>query len=140
MQMTADYFTQTQARILCCLCGAAIEPNPSNMCVNCIRGQVDITEGIPKQLLIFFCGHCGRCCNRAHSNETLTYKEFRYLSPPDSWIFAENESKELLGYLLKRLKGLSKVKLVDASFVWTEPHSKRIKIKLTVQQEVPYNW
>ncbi len=25
---------------------------------------------------------------------------------------------------------------MDASFVWTEPHSKRIKIKLTVQKEV----
>jgi len=117
MQMTS--FTPTTARILCCLCGAAIEPNPSNMCVNCVRGQVDITQGIPKQLTIFFCGHCGR-----------------YLSPPDTWVFAENESKELLGYLLKRLKGLAKVKLVDANFVWTEPHSRRIKIKLTVQQEV----
>ena len=37
---------------------------------------------------------------------------------------------------LKRLKGLNKVKLVDAVFVWTEPHSKRLKVKVTVQQEV----
>ena len=28
------------------------------------------------------------------------------------------------------------MKLVDAEFVWTEPHSKRIKINLTVQKEV----
>jgi len=28
------------------------------------------------------------------------------------------------------------VKLVDAGFVWTEPHSRRIKAKLTVQAEV----
>ena len=28
------------------------------------------------------------------------------------------------------------VKLVDAGFVWTEPHSRRIKVKLTVQAEV----
>ena len=28
------------------------------------------------------------------------------------------------------------VKLVDACFVWTEPHSRRIKVKLTVQAEV----
>jgi len=26
--------------------------------------------------------------------------------------------------------------LVDANFIWTEPHSKRIKVKLTVQKEV----
>ena len=31
---------------------------------------------------------------------------------------------------------LLQIHLVDASFVWTEPHSKRIKVKLTVQKEV----
>lgn len=30
------------------------------------------------------------------------------------------------------------VRLVDASFVWTEPHSKRIKVKVKVQQEVQH--
>ena len=34
------------------------------------------------------------------------------------------------------MKGLNKVKLVDAGFIWTEPHSKRLKTKLTVQKEV----
>lgn len=29
----------------------------------------------------------------------------------------------------------NQVKLVDAEFVWTEPHSKRIKVRLTVQRE-----
>ena len=28
------------------------------------------------------------------------------------------------------------VKLVDAGFVWTEPHSRRLKVKLTIQAEV----
>ncbi len=28
------------------------------------------------------------------------------------------------------------VKLVDAGFLWTEPHSKRLKVKLTIQAEV----
>jgi nonsense-mediated mRNA decay protein 3 len=27
------------------------------------------------------------------------------------------------------------VKLIDAAFIWTEPHSKRIKVKLTIQKE-----
>lgn len=45
---------------LCCLCGAHIPSNPSNMCVNCIRGQIDITEGIPKQVTIHWCKKCGR--------------------------------------------------------------------------------
>ena len=29
------------------------------------------------------------------------------------------------------------MRLVDAGFIWTEPHSKRIKAKLTIQKEVP---
>ena len=46
------------------------------------------------------------------------------------------ESKELLSLCLKKLKGLSKVRLIDAGFIWTEPHSRRIKVKLTIQKEV----
>lgn len=30
----------------------------------------------------------------------------------------------------------AQVRLIDAGFVWTEPHSKRIKLKLTIQKEV----
>ena len=30
----------------------------------------------------------------------------------------------------------NKVRLIDASFIWTEPHSKRIKIKLKIQKEI----
>ena len=28
------------------------------------------------------------------------------------------------------------VKLVDAGFIWTEPHSRRLRVKLTIQAEV----
>ncbi len=49
---------------------------------------------------------------------------------------AELESKELLTFCVKKVKGLGKVKLVDAGFIWTEPHSRRLKLKLTVQAEV----
>ena len=31
------------------------------------------------------------------------------------------------------------VRLIDAGFIWTEPHSKRIKVKLTIQKEVGCN-
>jgi len=34
------------------------------------------------------------------------------------------------------VKNLKLVRLIDASFVWTEPHSKRIKVKLKVPREV----
>jgi nonsense-mediated mRNA decay protein 3 len=110
---------QQQQQILCATCGVSIAPNPANRCLNCIRADVDITEGIPKQATIHFCKGCDR-----------------YLSPPNIWIQAELESRELLALCLKKLKGLTKVRLVDASFVWTEPHSKRVKVKLTIQKEV----
>lgn len=31
---------------------------------------------------------------------------------------------------------LIQVRLIDAGFLWTEPHSKRIKLKVTIQKEV----
>ncbi len=61
------------------------------MCVNCIRSQVDITEGIQKQVTILWCKECGR-----------------YLQPPKHWLRAELESKELLTFCIKKIKGLNK--------------------------------
>lgn len=101
------------------MCGIPIASNPSNMCVDCIKTQVDITEGISKQNMIQWCKSCGR-----------------YFSPPNQWTFANLESPELLSLCLKRIRGLNKLKLIDAGFVWTEPHSRRIKVKLTIQKEV----
>ncbi|KAF8587213.1 NMD3-domain-containing protein [Ramaria rubella] len=106
-------------RVLCADCGTVIEPNSANLCINCLRNSVDITEGIPKQSSVSFCRNCDR-----------------FLSPPAQWTIAQPESRELLAICLKKLKGLSKVRLVDAGFIWTEPHSKRIKVKLTIQKEV----
>lgn len=60
----------------------------------------------------------------------------RYLAPPASWTIAQPESRELLAICLKKLKGLNKVRLIDAGFIWTEPHSKRLRVKLTIQKEV----
>lgn len=37
---------------------------------------------------------------------------------------------------LRKISGLSMVKVVDAVWIWTEPHSLRLKIKLTIQKEV----
>jgi nonsense-mediated mRNA decay protein 3 len=51
-------------------------------------------------------------------------------------VYCELESKELLSICLKRVKGLGKVKLIDAKFLFTEAHSKRLVVELTVQKEV----
>ncbi|KAE8211769.1 hypothetical protein CF327_g4503 [Tilletia walkeri] len=109
----------TQAHILCADCGTPIQPNSANLCLSCLRNTVDITEDIPKQATVNFCRNCDR-----------------FLNPPITWVPARLESRELLAICLKKLKGLSKVRLINASFVWTEPHSKRLRVKLTVQKEV----
>merc|ERR1712000_371862 len=60
----------------------------------------------------------------------------RWLMPPQTWIVALPESRELLALCLKKLRGLNKVRIVDASFVWTEPHSRRLRVKITIQDSV----
>ena len=35
-------------KIRCCLCGIMITPNSTNTCLQCLKSQVDITEGISK--------------------------------------------------------------------------------------------
>ena len=56
------------------------------------------------------------------------------MRPP--WVHLELESPELLSLCLKKVKGLKRVKLIDAQFIWTEPHSRRLKVKITVQKEI----
>ena len=41
----------------------------------------------------------------------------------------------MLALCLRKLARLSKVRIIDASFIWTEPHSRRIKVRITIQQE-----
>lgn len=69
------------------------------------------------------------------------------------WEHCETESPELLRLCLKRIPalqgssggsgtsqhqaaGVSNLHLVDASWVWTEPHSRRLKVRLTVRAEL----
>jgi len=101
--------------IPCCMCETFIVPNDANMCAKCLNDQVDISEGICKELTIFRCRSC----------------EMWFRNP--QWVRANLESPELLTLCLKKLRGLSKVKLIDAGFIWTEPHSKRLLMKLTIQ-------
>ena len=104
-------------KVHCCTCGTLIDPNPSNRCIDCIKSKVDITEGITKQMILYKCRTC-----------------LRYNGPP--WVHYDRESPQLLTMLLRKVKGLKSVKLIDANFVYTEEHSKRIKIKITIQKEV----
>ena len=75
------------------------------------------------------------CVDANHSDSLGLLSCERWLQPPAHWITASPESRELLALCLRKLRGLSKVRIIDASFIWTEPHSRRIKVKITIQQE-----
>lgn len=94
-----------ESYILCADCGTVINStNGANLCewslavlvshvkrsqtranragVGCLRNSVDVTEGIPKEATLMFCRGCER-----------------FASPPSAWVFAQPESRELMGKL-----------------------------------------
>ena len=112
---------QAPATILCCQCGAPIDGTAAvdSLCYDCVKLNVDISGGIQREATLHVCKDCNR-----------------WMSPPSQWITAALESRELLALCLRKLRGLSKARIIDASFIWTEPHSRRIKVKITIQSEV----
>ncbi|KAF2139280.1 uncharacterized protein K452DRAFT_254544 [Aplosporella prunicola CBS 121167] len=111
---------QSAATILCCNCGAPIDGTSAAgaLCYDCIKLTVDISGGIQREATLHVCRDCDR-----------------WMSPPNQWLVAAPESRELLALCLRKLRGLNKVRIIDASFIWTEPHSRRVKVKITIQQE-----
>lgn len=121
----AGISSHTTATILCCNCGTPIDGSTNNglaICYDCIKITTDISQGIQREASVHFCRGCER-----------------WLQPPNHWLVAALESRELLALCLRKLKGLTKVRIIDAGFIWTEPHSKRIKVKITVQSEAYQN-
>ncbi|KAF2482888.1 nonsense-mediated mRNA decay protein 3 [Neohortaea acidophila] len=110
----------TAATVLCYNCGAPIDGTQAAgaLCNDCLKTTVDITQGIDREGVLLMCRDCDR-----------------WLSPPSQWVGATLESRELLALCLRKLRGLNKSRIIDAHFIWTEPHSRRVKLKITVQQE-----
>ncbi|KAI9905597.1 hypothetical protein PsorP6_013497 [Peronosclerospora sorghi] len=105
-----------------------IEANALNMCPPCIASEVNVTDGIETQCELVQC----RSCLRFHSRG----KTQHYSSNAGAWLECAWESRDLMALCLKNIPGLHKVKLVDAGFIWTEPHAKRIKLRVSFQREV----
>lgn len=119
--MTETATMGTMVKVLCCMCGISIDPNPSNTCAACLASTSDVTRGISTEATLHQC----RGCQRWHREG-------------GKWIACELESRELMSLCLTNVSGLgkNKVRLVDAGWIWTEPHSMRLKIRLTIQKEV----
>lgn len=111
--------------LLCCLCGVILPTGISslgNMCARCLSQQVDLVGHLEPNGDLISCQDCGR---------SLFHQR---------WLALEPESAELLTLCVKKIKGLEKkkagLKLVEAKFIWTEPHSRRIRVSVTVESEV----
>ncbi|GMH97163.1 hypothetical protein TrVE_jg7842 [Triparma verrucosa] len=128
--------------ILCCICGTPIPPNPSAQCASCLASQFDLTSILSKptsgntELRICRCKRC-----------------LRYETSSGRFIPCSVESPELMTLCLNSIPALSKnhgqvsdtqsgvksLTLIDSSWVWTEPHSKRLKIRITVKATLSLN-
>ncbi|GMH80084.1 hypothetical protein TL16_g08396 [Triparma laevis f. inornata] len=128
--------------ILCCMCGTPIQPNPSAQCASCLASQFDLTSLLSKpssgntELRIMRCKRC-----------------LRYEGNGNRFVNCGIESPELMTLCLQSIPALSKnhgqvsdtqsgvksLSLVDSSWVWTEPHSKRLKIRVTVKASLSLN-
>ena len=107
----------TYSKIICCICGVSMDANSEGICEACAKKNIDITTGITKVASLTYCRTCDR-----------------FKKPP--WMKVERESQDMMNLCLSKIKGLNKVQVIDSSFVWTEPHSKEIKIKITIQKEL----
>ena len=114
----SSVFTETSVRIPCCLCGTMIEPNPKNMCKTCLQEGAEIGEDIPSTSSLTYCGTCGR-----------------YQISQTQWANYELESPEMLQLCLKTVAPLKHYRVHEAKFVWREPHSRRIEIRVLIEKE-----
>ena len=98
----------------CCECGIGLDPrtHPTMTCVNCLQARADIAEGVCPNGQLFKCRRCQRYCGGA-----------------TTYVACEPESRELMAICLKRVRGLKRVRVADAAWIWTEPHSMRLKVR-----------
>jgi nonsense-mediated mRNA decay protein 3 len=136
----------TPVTIPCCLCGTMILPNAANQCATCLaqhislQAQVQRGPGGAPHPTVYQCRECRR-----------------YKKTDKYYIHAEPESSKLLTLCLQQIPALKNTSsmstttttttdthqhhkpalhLVDAAWIWTEPHSMRFKLRLTVRTEI----
>eukprot|EP00526_Cylindrotheca_closterium_P000563 CAMPEP_0113619668 /NCGR_PEP_ID=MMETSP0017_2-20120614/9990_1 /TAXON_ID=2856 /ORGANISM="Cylindrotheca closterium" /LENGTH=546 /DNA_ID=CAMNT_0000529253 /DNA_START=128 /DNA_END=1768 /DNA_ORIENTATION=- /assembly_acc=CAM_ASM_000147 len=105
-----------------------ILPNNANQCGTCLAQNFDLKSELER-------GPSGA----VHPTIYQCRKCRRYQKTPTYYEACEPESPELLAICLKHIPALQQhgsskqYKVKEASWIWTEPHSMRFKVKLTVQ-------
>ena len=122
--------TATAAQIPCCVCGTSILPNAANQCPSCLAQGLQLQHKL--QL-----GPGGTECPIIHQCRTCR----RYQRTPTRYEDCTVESPELLAICLQHIPALQstvhpKLHLVDAGWIWTEPHSMRFQVHVTVRAEI----
>ena len=104
--------------------------NTANQCTSCLASECDLRSVLQRgpggshDIIIHQCRQC--------RHFQVTDKLYKYMEP---------ESPELLAVCLKHMPALGShaepnIKVVDAMWVWTEPHSMRLKVRLTVRATI----
>jgi nonsense-mediated mRNA decay protein 3 len=124
-----SYSLGTAVKIPCCLCGVLILPNEANQCSACLSQQFDLKELLQPKGEPIAIHQCRQC--RQFARTDTVYES------------CEPESPQLLSICLKHIPGFvqtkstqTKLQILDAIWVWTEPHSMRLKVRVTVRAEV----
>mmetsp|Transcript_25996 Transcript_25996/g.48446 ORF Transcript_25996/g.48446 Transcript_25996/m.48446 type:complete len:675 (-) Transcript_25996:48-2072(-) len=118
-------------KIPCCLCGTMILPNAANQCPSCLAQNFDLQsllQGGNSELIINQCRQCRR-----------------YARTDSHYEYCEPESPQLLSICLKHIPVLvkkghasNKLHIVDSMWIWTEPNSMRLKVRVTVRTEIEH--
>ena len=152
-------------QIPCCLCGTLILPNAANKCSACLASQLDIASWMQRgpgggDIMVYQCRQCRRYQRTASDNGKINHGK----QQQQHYHAMEWESPELLALCLKHIPAVSnphnhhlslssssfstssasaasslthpKIHIVDAHWIWTEPHSMRMKVHLTVRYAI----
>jgi nonsense-mediated mRNA decay protein 3 len=127
--MSTSTSAMTAVHIPCCLCGVPILPNSANQCNACLAQEFDLKSLLQKghdRIPIHQC----RQCRKFARTDTV----FERCGP---------ESPQLLSICLKHIPAFvqtksstAKLQIIDAIWVWTEPNSMRLKVRVTVRTEL----
>jgi nonsense-mediated mRNA decay protein 3 len=106
-----------------------ILPNDANQCSACLAQQFDLKELLQPKGEPIPIHQCRQCRQYARTDTVYEY--------------CDPESPQLLSICLKHIPGFiqtkstqTKLQIVDALWVWTEPHSMRLKVRVTVRAEM----
>lgn len=107
-----------------------ILPNAANQCPSCLAQSFNLKERVQRgpggahKIVVHQCRECRRYKRTEKHHE-----------------HAEHESPTLLAICLKHIPALSsnaepRLHLQDAGWIWTEPHSMRLKVWLNIRTEI----